>query len=445
MITNFGKNMISKYLLGQIDSYANYIAIGTGGITATATQQSLNFEAARYPVISKGLTVDSNGNRQLVFTAQIDSLDRFDITEIGLYPAAYDSLLSNSVGSKMLLDFSINELWSYNDASTYNSPLTFISNPLDYGNTTGALDAQTDGATTLKAYSFDASNSFFNNSYYQTTRFARHERPKILDSAFLILGDMSTTYNTGKYVELTGFKNATDLDNASTSVDELRVAFNVINSTTLTSPPSAGVQFTIRFMTNDGQTYREYVFDTTNTINSNTTWVKNIKSDSTINTHTPTGTTNITITTASSHSFSVGENVVLRGITPSGYNGTWVTQTGTTGSTLVLNIGSNPGAITTSGTASSPRYLIGKQTLDKGTSNGDFKWSAVNTVKIYAKANDSTSNANYAIIFDALRFENNSTTNPLYGLIGYSVPLTNIVKASDTLGLVEFRFNLGVA
>ena len=440
MITNFGKNIISKYLLGQIDSYANYIAIGSAGASTQVTQQSLNFEAARYPVISKGISIDSNSNRQLVFTAQIDSLDRFDITEIGLYPAAYDSLISNSVGSKILLDFSINELWSYNDASTYNSPLTFISNPLDYGNTTNILDSQADGATTLKAYSFDASNSFFT-----TTRINRKERPRILDSAFLILGDMSTTYNTGKYVELTGFNNATDLDNASDSVDELRVAFNVINTTTLTTVPSGGVQFTIRFMTNDGQTYRDYVFDTTNTINSNTTWIQNIKTDKTINTQTPSGTTNITISTSSSHNFSVGENVVLSGITPSEYNGTWVTQTGTTGSTLVLNIGSNPGAITVGGTASSPRYLVGKQALNKGTSSGDFRWSAVNAVKIYGKATDSTSTANYAIIFDAVRFENNSTTNPLYGLIGYSVPSSNIVKASDTSGLVEFRFNLGVA
>jgi len=366
MITNFGKNVISKYLLGQIDSYANYIAIGTAGVSASTGQQSLNFEAARYPVISKGLSVDSSSNRQLVFTAQIDTLDRFDITEIGLYPAAYDSLLSNSVGSKTLLDFSINELWSYNDASTYNSPLTFISNPLDYGNTTNILDPQTDTSVTpnvtLKSYSFDVNNSFFT-----TTRIARKERPRILDSAFLILGDMSTTYNTGKYVELTGFSNATDLDNASASTDELRVAFTVINADTATTAPASGVQFTIRFMTNDGQTYRDYVFDTANSINTNTTW------------------------------------------------------------TIALG--------------ASSRYVVGKQTLDSGTSVGDFKWSAVNTVRIYAKA----TSVNYAVIFDALRFENNSTTNPLYGLIGYSVPSANIIKASDTSGLVEFRFNLGVS
>ena len=69
-----------------------------------------------------------------------------------------------------------------------------------------------------------------------------------------------------------------------------------------------------------------------------------------INTQTPTGTTNITITTASAHGISVGQTVVIAGITPSGYNGTWTAQSGTTGSTLIVNIGSNPGAITGAGT-----------------------------------------------------------------------------------------------
>jgi phage tail sheath protein FI len=68
-----------------------------------------------------------------------------------------------------------------------------------------------------------------------------------------------------------------------------------------------------------------------------------------IATQTPSGSTNITITTGTAHGLSVGQQVVISGVTPSGYNGTWTTQTGTTGSTLVVNIGSNPGAITVAG------------------------------------------------------------------------------------------------
>jgi len=64
---------------------------------------------------------------------------------------------------------------------------------------------------------------------------------------------------------------------------------------------------------------------------------------------TPTGTTNITFTTTYPHGISSGQTVVVSGVTPAGYNGTWTAQSGTTGSTLVLNIGSNPGAITVAG------------------------------------------------------------------------------------------------
>ena len=180
---------------------------------------------------------------------------------------------------------------------------------------------------------------------------------------------MSTTTTSGPYIEFNKFDGAIDLDNAS-SIDELRIAFSVINTTgASTIAPIGGVQFTIRFYTNDNSSYRDYSFDTTSS--TNTTW------------------------------------------------------------TLSLT--------------DSSRYVIGKQLLSKGVSTGDFKWSAVNTVRIYAKATDATNGASsYGIIFDGLRFENTSSNNPIYGLVGYSVPSSNIIKSSDKYGLIEFRFNLGV-
>jgi uncharacterized phage protein gp47/JayE len=69
-----------------------------------------------------------------------------------------------------------------------------------------------------------------------------------------------------------------------------------------------------------------------------------------IPTQTPTGSTNITLSTTGSHNFVAGKKVYVTGVTPSGYNGVWTAQAGTTGSTLVLDIGSNPGAITVAGT-----------------------------------------------------------------------------------------------
>ena len=75
----------------------------------------------------------------------------------------------------------------------------------------------------------------------------------------------------------------------------------------------------------------------------------------TIGTQTPTGTTDITITTTSAHGISPNEYVVISEVTPTGYNGFWRAQAGTTGSTLVVNIGSNPGAITSGGNVSGLR------------------------------------------------------------------------------------------
>jgi len=72
---------------------------------------------------------------------------------------------------------------------------------------------------------------------------------------------------------------------------------------------------------------------------------------------TPTGTTNISITVGSTHGIQVGQLVTIAGVTPSGYNGTWTAQSGTTGTTLVVNIGSNPGDITVAGTVTQSAQL----------------------------------------------------------------------------------------
>jgi len=90
--------------------------------------------------------------------------------------------------------------------------------------------------------------------------------------------------------------------------------------------------------------------------------ITSIGTSTSIGTQTPTGTTNITITTGSSLGAAVGQSVTISGVTPSGYNGTWTVQAGSTGTTLIVNIGSNPGAITTAGSVALPsgylRYTI---------------------------------------------------------------------------------------
>ena len=59
---------------------------------------------------------------------------------------------------------------------------------------------------------------------------------------------------------------------------------------------------------------------------------------------------NSTLTTSSAHGLSVGQPVLLSGFSTSGYNGYFITQTGTTGSTLVIITNASLGATGSAGT-----------------------------------------------------------------------------------------------
>jgi phage tail sheath gpL-like len=68
--------------------------------------------------------------------------------------------------------------------------------------------------------------------------------------------------------------------------------------------------------------------------------------------NTPTG--QATYTTSAAHGFTPGESVQITGISPAAYNGTFIAQTGTTASTIVVPMNNNPGTYTSGGSASGP-------------------------------------------------------------------------------------------
>ena len=81
-------------------------------------------------------------------------------------------------------------------------------------------------------------------------------------------------------------------------------------------------------------------------------------------------------------------------------------------------------------------------------SNG-FTWSTVKAVKIYASViKNSVVSSDYYVCFDALRLENVTSLNPIYGLSGYSVIKNTasqpILKYPNTTNHIEFRFGMDV-
>ena len=64
----------------------------------------------------------------------------------------------------------------------------------------------------------------------------------------------------------------------------------------------------------------------------------------------------VTGTTTTNHGVLPGQYFKIAGVTPAGYNGTWLALTGTTGSTLVYAVAANPGAETVLGTLVASLY-----------------------------------------------------------------------------------------
>jgi hypothetical protein len=94
-------------------------------------------------------------------------------------------------------------------------------------------------------------------------------------------------------------------------------------------------------------------------------------------------------------------------------------------------------------------HVISKKLEELYTSSG-FNWNLVTQVQIYSNIIDGGSaSSNYYLALDAIRLENVSTINPLYGLTGYSIvqnsTASTIVKSPNTNNYIEFRFAIEVA
>ena len=87
MITNTGKTIIGKYLLGQAPAFASYIAVGCGpqpfepgqSLGEYSDKENLDFEMFRVPISSRGY-VQENGMNKIVLTAEFPPEERYEIT-----------------------------------------------------------------------------------------------------------------------------------------------------------------------------------------------------------------------------------------------------------------------------------------------------------------------------------------------------------------------------
>ena len=236
MITNTGKSIIGKYLLGQAPAYASYIAVGCGAQPLATSdpygdysdKQNLDFEMFRIPISSRGF-VNDGATEKLVLTAELPTEERYEITEIGLYSAGSNPS-AGAYDSKTVFAFTQTENWEHHTESSAVAIDTFLS----------ALDQpENDNIIAIADPVFQTTSD--NPIFFKTNRAERYERPRFLNNIIMIQGDDSDiTIETdsgpaqdhfvieagSNHIHLTG----ASVDFTKNSpIDELRLAFSLIN------------------------------------------------------------------------------------------------------------------------------------------------------------------------------------------------------------------------
>jgi hypothetical protein len=383
MITDTGKSIIGKYLLGQAPAYASYIAVGCGAQPlATADpygdyseKENLDFEMLRIPISSRGF-VNDGGTEKLVLTAELPTEERYEITEIGIFSAGSNPS-AGAYDSKTVFAFTQGENWQYHD-QTSASTIPTITEPLDDPNDDNII------ATTDPVFQTNADNSIF----FKPSRADRYERCRFLNNMILVVGDdadltidPSTGSSAGHFVIESGSNHihltGADVDfSKNAPTDELRLAFSIISKDGDSSDVPDTVRILVEFASTDAE--------------------------------------------------NAGEFARLE---------------------IELDNGSGTGG--TYDFSENRYYVITEQLQNLYMTTG-FTWDAVTVVKIYTSIqNADVPTGDYYIAYDALRLENVSTINPLYGLTGYSVvkntDAVTIIKNPNTSNYIEFRFTVGVS
>ena len=382
MITDTGKKIIGKYLLGQAPAYASYIAIGCGPTPLNtndifedfSNKKCLDFEMFRVPISSRGF-VNENGIDKIVFTAELPTEERYEISEIGLYSAGSNPS-AGVYDSKTIFAFTSTESWQYATSAATTAIEPFLE-PLDGGS--GNIITVVD-----PVFKTNADNTIF----FNPSRASKYERCRFLNNIILIRGDqadITTSQESGptedhfiiepgsNHIRLTGAN--IDLSKNSPK-DELKLAFSLVNRDGNSASVPETVKILVEFSSPDGTQYARFEAEINQGSSGN---LENSIADFETNRYFVVSKQLQDLYKTENFSWEVATVVKIYACVITDESGEF-------------NVPSN----------------------------------------------------NYYIALDALRLENTQTINPLYGLTGYSiVKNTNeetVIKSPNTSNYVEFRF-----
>jgi hypothetical protein len=252
MITNTGKEIIAKYLLGQAPSFASYIAAGCGSrplaneesLIISPTKKSLDFEVFRVPISSKGF-IKEGGVEKIVFKAEMPTNQRFQLTEVGLFPSQSNAI-AGKYDSKLLVAFTPSEIWSYVKNGSA-SPVPYLNEALDQDNVLSNISVSQSVAF------INSDSTVFNNSNRKT----RQEPPRYLNRSLMVSG--STSFISENF---TVSEDSYSIENSSLSLDlsqnlptdQIKLALSLISKTATNNTNPDNVRIVLQFVNNISNT-----------------------------------------------------------------------------------------------------------------------------------------------------------------------------------------------
>jgi len=231
MITNTGKSILAKYLVGQAPAYASYIAVGCGATPLASDgvfgdysgKTSLDFEMFRVPITSRGY-VNEGGVSKIVLTAELPTEERYEISEVGIYSAGSNPA-AGAYDSKSVYSFVSTENWEYH-ANDQAIALPVVYSPLDGSNNDNVIDQP------YNVFQTNADNRIFTDE----DRVSRYERCRFLNNVVAIVGDDSSlTINSSNHIVVPSGANHIHLTgavidfNKNAPTDEIKFAFSLVN------------------------------------------------------------------------------------------------------------------------------------------------------------------------------------------------------------------------
>jgi hypothetical protein len=270
MITNTGKNIIGKYLLGQAPSFASHISVGCGKkplLTSdpypdSSNQTALDFEMFRVPISSRGF-VNDDGINKLVLTAELPTEERYEITEVGIFSARSNPSAGQS-DSKTVFGFTDTENWQYNSGSS-SSDIPKITQQLDSTSpnvisTIGKTNINTGLTIADELFVFETNAD--NAVFFNQERVDRYERSRFFNNVILMRGNSSTLTYSGSHFTTTAGKyivypNQITSFSQNSPIDEIRLAMSLVTKNSTQDAPDK-VNIVISFTNEDSSEYAKF-------------------------------------------------------------------------------------------------------------------------------------------------------------------------------------------